>query len=98
MAEIVLYDPTAVPKQADSAADMPLASRRGELDGRTIGFLWNTKGNADIYLDEIAKLLDQRHGGIRRVMVEKKSASMPMEPEVLAALVDCDAVVNAFGD
>lgn len=98
MPEIVVFDPTVAAPQDGSTPSGSLAPRKRDLTGLTIGFLWNTKGNADIYLDEIAKLLNQRHAGIRRVMVEKNSASMPMDPAMLAALVDCDAVVNAFGD
>lgn len=98
MSEIVVFDPTVSAPLSGSTRAQSLASRKPSLAGRTIGFLWNTKGNADVYLDEIANLLERQHPGIRRVSVEKKSASMPMEPEVMAALVECDAVVNAFGD
>ena len=98
MPEIVVFDPTVSAPQEDVSGSQSLAARHGDLSGRKIGFLWNTKGNADVYLDEMAKLLGKRHPGMRPLMVEKKSASMPMEPEVYASLVECDAVVNAFGD
>lgn len=98
MPEIVVFDPTVPAPQGDLNRAQSLAARKGDLSGRTIGFLWNTKGNADVYLDEMAKLLGKRHPGMRPVMVEKKSASMAMEPEVYASLLECDAVVNAFGD
>ena len=98
MPEIVVFDPTVPAPQEDLNGAQSLAARHGDLSGRTIGFLWNTKGNADVYLDEMARLLGKRHPGMRPLMVEKKSASMAMEPEVYASLLECDAVVNAFGD
>jgi hypothetical protein len=96
--EIVVFDPTVPAPQEDSDGARSLAARKSDLSGKTIGFLWNTKGNADVYLDEIAHLLGKKHPGIVPLMFEKKSASMAMEPEVYAALLECDAVVNAFGD
>jgi hypothetical protein len=96
--EIVVFDPTVPAPQNDSNGAQSLAARKSDLSGKTIGFLWNTKGNADVYLDEIAKLLGKKHPGLRPLMFEKQSASMAMEPEVYAGLVECDAVVNAFGD
>jgi hypothetical protein len=96
--EIVVFDPTVPAPQEDSGGAQSLAPRKADLSGKTIGFLWNTKGNADVYLDEIARLLVKKYAGLRPLMFEKKSASMAMEPEVYASLVECDAVVNAFGD
>lgn len=98
MPEIVVFDPTVPAPQEESDGGRSLAPRNGDLSGKTIGFLWNTKGNADVYLDEIAHLLGKKHPGMRALMFEKKSASMAMEPEVYAALLECDSVVNAFGD
>ena len=98
MTEIIVFDPTVPASQEVSNGTQSLAARKPDLSGRTIGFLWNTKGNADVYLDEMAKLLGKRHPGMRPLMVEKQSASMAMEPEVYASLLECDAVVNAFGD
>ena len=38
------------------------APRRKDLNGATIGLLVNTKQNAAPFLDEIGRLLTQRHG------------------------------------
>lgn len=96
MPEIIVFDPTA--NQSYESPTAGLAARTNDLSGRTIGLLWNTKGNADVYLDHIAKLLAHKFPGLKTVLVEKQSASMPMPPDALASLLACDGVVSAFGD
>lgn len=76
----------------------PLAERRGGLDGKRIGLLWNSKVNADIYLHRLQELIESKHSGVEFVYRAKPTASKPMEPEVAEAMQGCDLVVTAFGD
>jgi len=90
-----LHIPTvAMPK----ATNHGLAPRPASLDGKRIGLLWNAKVNADIYLKRLQELLEQKYTNMEFVHRAKPTASKPMEPEVFAALRDCDVVVTAFGD
>ena len=98
MPKVIVFDPTANQSSPQGSPTPALAERTVDLASRTIGLLWNTKGNADVYLDQVAQLLSEKYPGVRTVLVEKQSASMPMGPDHLAALVECDAVVSAFGD
>lgn len=97
MATFRVYRPTYDPPQTSGAAT-GLAERLEKLDGKRIGLLWNAKVNADIYLHRMRELIDERHQGVEFVFRAKPTASKPMEPEVLAAMRSCDAVVTAFGD
>jgi hypothetical protein len=47
---------------APAAQGAVLAPRRGDLAGATVGLLVNTKQNADIFLEEVGRLLVERHG------------------------------------
>lgn len=76
----------------------PLAPRRGSLDGKRIGLLWNSKVNADIYLRRLQELIGSRNENVDFVYRAKPTASKPMEPEVAEAMQGCDLVVTAFGD
>lgn len=92
-----VYRPTFdQPKQADPGA--ALTNRPSSLDGKTIGLLWNSKVNADIYLRRLQELISERHSDVSFVWQAKPTASRPMEPEVFKELERCDLVVTAFGD
>ena len=95
MTSYVLYVPTVpMPK----ATEHGLATRPSTLDGLTIGMLWNAKVNADIYLQRIKELIEERYQDTKFIFQAKPTASKPMEPEVLDALRSCDVVLTAFGD
>jgi len=92
-----VYRPTFdEPEHAETRA--ALAERPGSLDGKRIGLLWNSKVNADIYLERLKELISERHRDVEFVWQAKPTASRPMEPEVFEALRSCDLVVTAFGD
>ena len=46
----------------------------------------------------ISQYLDTTSSTVSPLSRVGEGASMAMEPEVYAGLVECDAVVNAFGD
>ena len=94
MTEYILYRPT-IPPQIGMA---DLAPRPSALGGKTVGILFNSKVNADIYLERIQELLSARYPDLRYVHQTKPTATWPMSEEALEALRRCDVVVNAFGD
>jgi hypothetical protein len=69
------------------------------LEGRTVGFLDNTKTNFDRLADEIGALLRVEHGVKAIVRRRKSNASTPASPEVLAELAKaCDVVFAGSAD
>jgi hypothetical protein len=91
-----MLDPTVSP---DEAADVAVAKRVGDLDGKVLGLLHNGKVNGDALLDLVREQLAARYGLREVVVVRKPSASRVAESVVLDRLArECDAVVTAIGD
>lgn len=77
----------------------PTAPRLATLQGMTIALIDNHKRNADVYLDEIAQLLQERHGVANVTTYRKISMSMPTPDDVLNDLrKTCDALIHAVAD
>ena len=95
LATIRLFDPTA-PRGAAS----PEPGIRGlRLAGAVVGFIDNAKPNFHHLVDDLAELLQSRHGVARVVRRRKPSASIPADPAVIAALAgECDVVIAGSGD
>lgn len=91
-----ILDPTGRTAVAKSAT---MAARRADLRGTTIGLLENTKQNAALFLEELGRLLVEKHGAQGVVLRTKKSFAMPVPEAMLKELVaDCDAVITGVGD
>jgi hypothetical protein len=69
------------------------------MQGRTVGLIDNHKRNADIYLEELSRLLQERYGVSQVVTYRKISQSLPTAGEVLDQLAgECDAIIHAVAD
>jgi hypothetical protein len=95
--ELVVYKPVA-DIQSRAAVAGSLAKRGADLAGATIGLLWNSKPNADVYLDSAAALIAQRFAGIELIRVNKQTSSNPLSPDEYETLRRCRIVINAYGD
>ncbi|MDH4150837.1 MAG: hypothetical protein OEW79_05640 [Betaproteobacteria bacterium] len=96
-ATVTLFDPTAPGTAA--AQGLGHASRAAGLVGAVVGFIDNAKPNFHLLADDLAELLASRHGVARVIRHRKTSASIPAEPEVIAALAaECDVVIAGSGD
>ena len=86
----------AGPGQTGSLVPAP---RRHGLTGAKVGLLVNTKQNADIFLDEVGKLLVERHGAAG-ILARTKAAFAQPAPECLLKelTTECDVVVTGIGD
>lgn len=92
-----ILDPTGGTRAATASA--VLAPERAKLAGATVGLLENTKQNAALFLAELGRLLEERHGVAATVAQTKTSFAMPLSPEQLADLAaTCDAVITGVGD
>lgn len=87
------------PAAEDIAQKHSLAPRLRGLRGTTVGLIDNHKRNADVYLDGLASLLQERYGVSRVVTYRKVSQSLPTPAEVLDDLAtQCDAIIHAVAD
>jgi hypothetical protein len=93
-----ILDPTGGAGRA-AAGGAVLARRRGDLRGATVGLLLNTKKNADIFLDEVGRLLVERHGAAGVLVRTKQNFAQPLSGSLLKELTtECDVVVTGIGD
>ncbi|MFD2419346.1 UGSC family (seleno)protein [Amycolatopsis pigmentata] len=92
-----ILDPTGGTRV--KAASAVLTPQRVRLAGATIGLLENTKQNAALFLEELGKLLRERHGVATTVARTKTNFAMPVSAELMRELADaCDAVITGVGD
>jgi hypothetical protein len=87
------------PAAEDVAETYGLAPRLSRLQGTTVGLIDNHKRNANVYLEELGQLLQDRYGVARIVTYRKISQSLPTPDEVLDQLAStCDAIIHAVAD
>ncbi len=92
---LVVLDPTAEAVPVETR----LAPRLDTLEGKVVGFLDNSKLNADRFLLLMERELTERYrlGGV--VRARKPNASRVCPKETAADLAArCDAVITAVGD
>ena len=97
-AMVMLFDPTAPrrePEDAPGTAKAALAA----LTGKVVGFIDNAKPNFGLLAEDLGELLVSKYGVARVIVRRKRSASVPAQPDVIAALSDeCDVVITGSGD
>jgi len=88
-----------VAAQEDPAPPVLFSKRPGRINGLRLGFLDNTKPNADKFLQQLAGRL-QDHYDLASVRHRRKhDSSSPAGQQLLAEFAgECDAVVNAVPD
>ena len=87
------------PAAEDAIQKYGLALRLSGLRGTTVGLIDNHKRNADVYLEELGRLLQDRYGVSRVVTYRKVSQSMPTPSQVMDDLArECDAIIHAVAD
>lgn len=75
------------------------AARPSSLDGKTVGLVWNKKPDADILLQEIGKLIEERFKDVKVKQVGITDCCIQLPPgelEGIAAMIDVG--VFAAGD
>ena len=90
-----VYDPTAPsPKPAQN-----LRRAVGDLNGKVVGFIDNTKPNFNFLIDDLAVLLSERYGVKSVIKRGKRSVATPAAAPVLDELAaQCDLVITGSGD
>lgn len=91
--ELEILDPTA----EREPVHRPLAPRCASLDGLTVGLLDINKERGHVFLDELERLLGERH-----ILVErhaKPTHTRPAPDDLRARVAErCDAVIEALAD
>jgi hypothetical protein len=95
MARIRVQSPVGVV----ASQSMAVPSLPREWNGRTVGFLDNTKSNFDRLTSGIGDLLRERYGVKAVVRRRKANASTPASAELIAELSkECDIVFAGSAD
>jgi hypothetical protein len=93
-----ILDPTGR-SRTTSSRTAARAPRRGDLRGVTVGLLENRKHNAGLFLQEVGRLLVERHGAGGVLARGKASIVLPAADEIMDELArECAAVVAGVGD
>jgi hypothetical protein len=93
MSRITLFNP----KVSQPVAKIAGATRIADLRGATIGFVDNSKQNADHFIARVGALLREQYG-IADVKVRKHAPKDELADRDLAQLAQCAAVVQCYGD
>lgn len=97
-----ILDPTGLGsagKGEHAKAALALAPRRGDLRGTTVGLLATPKQNADVFVEEVGRLLREHEGAASVITRTKTSVAMPASDELVEELTrQCDVVVTGVGD
>lgn len=95
---VTLYDPTAPRNEGEQGAEALSRSLSG-LRGKVVGFIDNAKPNFHHLVDDLAELLQERHGVARVLKRKKRSASVAAPTEIIRELTkECDLVITGSGD
>ncbi len=86
------------PKVSQPVAAVSGAVRIADLKGAVIGFVDNSKQNADHFIERVGTLLREQYGIGADVKVRKHAPKDELSPGDMAALVKCAAVVQCYGD
>ena len=87
------------PAVEDIAETFLLANRLQGLQGKKIGLIDNRKRNADVYLEEIARIFEEEYGVRDFQTYRKASQSIPTPSDILDDMAsNCDAIIHAIAD
>lgn len=91
---LILYEPTV----SEQIAPIPTAKRLSGLRGKRLGFIDNSKCNADLFIQRLVNRFSDRFTVIAGPIVRKSAPKDRLSENDLANLAACDAVVQCFGD
>jgi hypothetical protein len=94
-----ILDPTGTTQASRGTAAPPRAARRPDLRGATVGLLVNTKQNAAPFLDEVGRLLRERHGATGVLARTKVNFAAPAPEDLVKEMTaECDVIITGIGD
>lgn len=91
----IILEPTSPMKPATIAVQNTL----GDLRGKVVGFIDNSKPNFNLLAEDLGALLVTRYGASVVVKHRKRAASLPVSAEAIADIEEkCDLVIAGSGD
>ena len=90
-----LVDPTTQPR----GTEFDGVARLGDIRGKRVGLIDDSKTNARELLEDLASVLDRRYGIRVESYHRKPTSSKPADPSVIKKMAaDCDFAIVAIGD
>src|SRR5450631_3431786 len=86
------------PTVTDQSPSISVARRLSDVHGKRLGFVDNSKCNADLFIQRLSAQLTDRFAVVRGPIIRKASHKDRLAEADLASLAQCDAVVQCFGD
>ena len=86
------------PTVRDQSPPLSAAQRLTEVRGKRLGFVDNSKCNADLFIRRLSGQLADRFAVVRGPVIRKAAPKDRLTEADLASLARCDAVVQCFGD
>lgn len=86
------------PSAAGGGATIPLAPRPMDLRGKVVGFIDNTKEQADVIAEAMAHGLREKYGVAKVIIRRKPYFSKPAPSELIAEIAqEADVAIAAVG-
>ncbi len=86
------------PTVTDQSPAISAAQRLSDVRGKRLGFVDNSKCNADLFIQRLSAQLADRFAVVRGPVIRKAAPKDRLTESDLANLAQCDAVVQCFGD
>jgi hypothetical protein len=86
------------PTVGDQIAAIRVAPRLAELNGKRVGFVDNSKCNADLFIERLISQLSARYAIVAGPVVRKAAPKDRLSVGDFGDLAECDAIVQCFGD
>jgi hypothetical protein len=86
------------PTVTDQSPPIAIARRLSDVRGKRLGFVDNSKCNADLFIQRLSAQLTDRFAVVRGPIIRKAAPKDRLAEADLASLAQCDAVVQCFGD
>ena len=86
------------PTVADRPPVIAGAKRLSDLHGKRVGFVDNSKCNADLFIRRLCSQFGDRYAVVAGPIVRKLAPKDRLSEADLSRLAQCDAVVLCFGD
>jgi hypothetical protein len=90
--------PILEPTVTEDVPAIPVARRLSGLRGKRLGFVDNSKCNADLFIQRLASQLADRFAIVAGPVVRKAAPKDRLSDSDFENLAQCDAVVQCFGD
>jgi hypothetical protein len=86
------------PTVTDQSPSIAVAQRLSDVRGKRLGFVDNSKCNADLFIQRLSAQLTDRFAVVRGPVIRKAAPKDRLSEDDLVNLAQCDAVVQCFGD